>query len=133
MKSFRHAAFAGCLLLAGSLLLAACGTDKAAQSGASQENRFKPTLEVKLDIQGDIVTTYVTTDLHISPEHYGQARVDGEGHIHMYLDGGEKVGVKAPKYVFPPIEKGDHTLKVSLHNNDHTPYDVTQTLKFTIE
>lgn len=61
------------------------------------------------------------------------ARESGEGHVHMYLDNGEKIGVKEGQKVFTDLAKGKHTLKVSLHNNDHTPYDVTNTFEFEIK
>ncbi|WP_162309366.1 hypothetical protein [Cohnella abietis] len=90
-------------------------------------------MDVKLDIEDNQVTVKVNTDMTISPEHYGKARQDGEGHIHMYLDNGAKVAVKQGQQVFPNLSQGKHTLKVSLHNNDHTPYDVTKTYDFEIK
>lgn len=120
-------------LVISCLLLSACGTTKA-DSGATEHHQgFKPKLNVTWEVSGDQITVNVDTDLHISPEHYGQARQDGEGHIHMYLDGGEKVGVKTHQHVFPDLDPGKHTLKVSLHNNDHTPYDVTKSFEFEIK
>lgn len=121
------------LLLLCSLVLTACGTGQAADAGSGQQHDHKPSLDVKLDVSGNQVTVKVTTDLAISAEHYGQARKDGEGHIHMYLDNGEKIGVKQGEQVFKDLKPGPHTLKVSLHNNDHTPYDVTKTFDFEIK
>jgi hypothetical protein len=71
--------------------------------------------------------------MSISPEHYGMAREDGEGHIHMYLDNLPKIGLKEDHTVIPDLLPGKHKLKVSLHNNDHTPYDVTKTFEFEIQ
>ncbi|WP_276355576.1 hypothetical protein [Cohnella caldifontis] len=119
-------------LLAGCLLLSSCG-DRAASSQVQKQGGFKPKLDVAWKVNGTTLTVDVTTDMHISPEHYGQARKAGEGHIHMYLDNGDKIGVKENRYEFPDLQPGPHTLKVSLHNNDHTPYDVTQTIDFEIE
>lgn len=124
----------GSVLLLFCLLLAACGNGKNDSTNAAEAHQsHKPSLDVKLDFAGHDVTVTVTTDLHISPEHYGQARHEGEGHIHMYLDGGEKIGVKELKHVLPNVPSGHHNLKVSLHNNDHTPYDVTKTIEFDVK
>lgn len=121
------------LLIVSCLILTACSTTKT-NSGASQQHEgHKPTMDVTWKVSGNQITVKVDTDLHISPEHYGQARQDGEGHIHMYLDNGEKIGVKSGEKVFPNLKPGIHTLKVSLHNNDHTPYDVTKTFDFEIK
>ncbi|KIL40477.1 hypothetical protein SD70_12900 [Gordoniibacillus kamchatkensis] len=123
------------LLLLGCLLLTACGSANPAVSpaGSGQEHHHKPSLDVKLDISGRQVTVRVTTDMTISAKHYGEARKDGEGHIHMYLDNGEKIGVTQEEQVFKDLVPGPHVLKVSLHNNDHTPYDVNKTINFDIK
>ncbi|MFC5471358.1 hypothetical protein ACFPPD_21965 [Cohnella suwonensis] len=121
------------VLLFCCLLLSACGSTKSSSGGDSNQEAHKPTMDVKMVIEGNQVSVTVDTDMKISPEHYGMARKTGEGHIHMYLDNGEKIGVKEGKKVFPDLAAGKHTLKVSLHNNDHTPYDVTKTFDFEIK
>ncbi|WP_274364579.1 hypothetical protein [Paenibacillus thermotolerans] len=119
--------------LLACVTLTACGS--AASSGASSEPKeeYKPTLDVALEIDGNDVTVTIITDLSISAEHYGHAREAGEGHIHMYLDDGPKEGVKQEKTVIKDLDPGKHKLRVSLHNNDHTPYDVSLTKQFEIE
>jgi hypothetical protein len=122
----------GALLLC--FVLAACGSSKAATSGTSSAGHaHKPSLDVSWQVAGTSLTVTVDTDLHISPEHYGQGREDGEGHIHMYLDDQDKIGVKERVKKFDNLPAGPHKLKVSLHNNDHTPYDVTKTFEFEIK
>ncbi len=115
-----------CLLLT----LTACGNDS---RSSTAKPKFKPTLNVQMDLDGDKLIVTVDTDMHISPEHYGMQREEGEGHIHMYMDDQAKIGVKENIYEFPPLPPGRHTLKVSLHNNDHTPYDVTVKKEFDIK
>ncbi|MBW5447991.1 hypothetical protein GE107_18200 [Cohnella sp. CFH 77786] len=110
------------------LALAACGDKKE----HAVHTKYKPTMDVKWKVEGSKLIVDVITDMHISPEHYGQGRKEGEGHIHMYLDDGEKIGVKAGHKEFEDLKPGRHVLKVSLHNNDHTPYDVTKTIEFEI-
>lgn len=112
------------------LMLTACG-DNSGKSKAHEA--FKPKMDVALVIDGSKIKVTVDTDMHISPEHYGLRRQEGEGHIHMYLDDLPKVGVKERVYVFPDLTSGHHKLKISLHNNDHTPYDVTITKEFDIQ
>jgi hypothetical protein len=121
------------LFLICCLILTACGNEKTANSSPGHENAHKPTMDVKLDVSGNKLTVTVDTDMSISSEHYGQARMEGEGHIHMYLDNGEKIGVQTGTKVFENLAPGNHTLKVSLHNNDHTPYDVTKTYDVEIK
>jgi len=131
MKSIRFSFASRCLPLLLLLLLAACGTSPATDSKAAAGHP-KPSLEVKLDVEGDRVTVTVETDMSISPEHYNMARKDGEGHIHLYLDNQSKIVLKEPSMSFSGLKPGKHAIKVSLHNNDHTPYDVTKTTEFEI-
>lgn len=124
--------FIAIVALCGFLLLAACGGDSPAAVSTQDHAHHKPTLDVEWTVEGNKLMIDVTTDMHISPEHYGQARKDGEGHIHMYLDDGEKIVATEGHKEFPDLPSGSHTLKISLHNNDHTPYDVTKTIEFDI-
>jgi hypothetical protein len=121
------------LLLICCLMLTACGNGTTSNSSNVHGNGYKPTLNVKMDINGNQLTATVETDMIISSEHSGMARVSGEGHVHMYLDDGPKMVVKEDQKVFTDLPPGKHVLKVSLHNNDHTPYDVTKTYDFDIK
>ncbi|WP_027085750.1 hypothetical protein [Cohnella panacarvi] len=120
----------GILALICCLLMTACGDNP---RSSKVKPAYKPTLNVKLDLDGNKLKVTVDTDMHISPEHYGMQRKEGEGHIHMYLDDQARIGVKENIYEFPPLAPGRHTIKVSLHNNDHTPYDVTVKKEFDIQ
>lgn len=119
-------------VIAACLLFTGCSSAGTAQTGAAAHDH-KPELDVKLAISGSQVTVTIASDMHISPEHLGQARKQGEGHIHIYLDNGEKIVATTGEQVLKDLDKGPHTLKVSLHNNDHTPYDVTKTIDFEIK
>jgi uncharacterized protein YcfL len=124
------------MLIAASLLLAAgCSTNSMSELKDPMPAHMaaKPTLDVKVETSGRSATVIVTTDLHISKDHVGMQRVPGEGHIHLYLDGGEKIAVTDNKYVFNDLQPGKHMLRVSLHNNDHTPYDVYKEVEFEIK
>lgn len=127
------------LILACCLILTACSSKQTEMeagmdhSSMSMDADHKPTMDVKTVITGTELAIDITTDMMISADNYGKAREMGEGHIHMYLDNGEKIGVKEGHKVFKDLTVGHHILKVSLHNNDHTPYDVTQTIEFDIK
>jgi hypothetical protein len=54
----------------------------------------------------------------------GKGDVDGQGHVHVYVDG-EQVGETADtSWLYDTLASGDHTLEVRLATNDHTelPY-----------
>lgn len=117
------------------MLLSACSSKQASgdTADAPAAAAKKPSLDVELELSGNKATVTVSTDIAISKELYGKERVMGEGHIHMYMDDGEKIVVTDKVAVFKDLSVGTHTLKVSLHHNDHTPYDVTKTVEFEIK
>jgi hypothetical protein len=120
-----------CVFIVCCLFLTACGSSaKTANSSIGQDHTKKPTLDVKLVITGNKLAVKVETDLKLSPD---GGRVPGQGHSHMYLDDGEKLVVKTWDQVFTDLTPGMHNLRVSLHNNDHTPYDVTKSIDFEIK
>lgn len=119
-----------CLVTALTFLISGCG---AAKTSTKPANTYTPTLEVSTTVNGDTATLQFTTDLKISKEHYDQQRVEGEGHVHVSLDKGEKIVVTEKQKVLDHLSKGQHEVKVSLHNNDHTPYDVSKTVTFEVK
>ncbi|MDR6549785.1 hypothetical protein [Paenibacillus qinlingensis] len=118
------------LLTALTIVISGCST---AKTTTSTTNTFTPTLEVAYVVKDDTVTLDLTTDLKLSKEHYDQQRVQGEGHVHISLDKGEKIVVTTNQKVLDHLPKGPHEVKVSLHNNDHTPYDVSKTITFDVK
>lgn len=75
-----------------------------------------------------------TTDLKLSSEHYGGKPVDGEGHIHVYVDG-TIVGPIKDDHPFPlPLMKnGTYEIKLVLAENNHTEsFGVSKDLSVTM-
>ncbi|KEO81549.1 hypothetical protein [Tumebacillus flagellatus] len=95
----------------------------------------KPTLHMNVDVNKDTATVHFdVTNFKISPEHYSQAPVPGEGHIHLFIDGSPtKVAVKDKVYQLDGLSPGHHTLKASLHTNNHQPYNVEDTAEFDVK
>ncbi len=89
-------------------------------------------------ISGDllIVQTKVT-NFNLNPVAIGTAAKAGEGHWHIYLDG-KLAGASAdgvvsvPNDAYPTLTAGAHTIKVELHNNDHTPVAGAQSDQITV-
>ncbi|GGA07904.1 hypothetical protein GCM10008018_62010 [Paenibacillus marchantiophytorum] len=119
-----------CLIAAVALLISGCGSTK---SNKTTESVYKPTLDASIEINGDTATLKLTTDLKLSREHYDQVRKEGEGHVHLSFDKGEKEILTEKVKVYEHVSKGQHEIKVSLHNNDHTPYDVSKTVTFEVK
>jgi hypothetical protein len=112
--------------------MSACGINDTSKSNQELQ-AYVPTLQVNVEIISNRVYVTTTTDMSIRHDKVGSARRAGEGHIHMYLDNREKETVTAKVKEYADLPRGQHTLRVSLHNNDHTPYDMAKTIEFEIK
>ncbi|WP_409252390.1 hypothetical protein V1502_20235 [Bacillus sp. SCS-153A] len=124
----------GISIISSMMMLTACGTSsnnafEVIEKSASVKEEKKPTLHVETKEEGDKVLLIVETDLVISKENYGKEKVSGQGHIHVYVNNGEKQGVTEFPYELKDLDEGLNQVKVSLHNNDHTPYGVSRKLE----
>jgi hypothetical protein len=93
----------------------------------------KPELDIKIKVVDNQAILFVDTDLLISKVHYGKEREKGEGHIHVYVNNGEKQAITTFRYVLKEVKPGKNIVRVSLHNNDHTPYGVYKLEEFNLE
>ena len=137
MRSFALVAFIVLALLAG------CGDDKAENKAADQKPEAAqeasakdntPKLKIRADkthaVQpGDIITLTIDVEgFALDESKKGRANEPNVGHYHVYLDDASGddyllTGAQPTTRVIVPgnITDGTHPLRVSLHNNDHSP------------
>jgi hypothetical protein len=86
----------------------------------------KPTLDAKFVQDGrDVTITYTVKNMNISADHVDHAPVQGEGHLHIYVDGKQKAVLKTAAPVkLENLTPGKHTIKLDLQHNNHTPLNV---------
>lgn len=76
---------------------------------------------------------YVTvdTDFKLTNENYGGKPVEGEGHVHFYLNG-SLVGPITSEEPFEIkfADEGTNTIKLELANHNHSTFGVTHELTF---
>jgi hypothetical protein len=101
-------------------------------------------------VDGDSVTVEVDVQDFDVVDKLGEENVDGEGHIHYYLDvddvptaagepaitdEGESAQTDDTSHTFDNLEPGEHTIAVQLVNNDHTPLEppVVEEVTITVE
>lgn len=65
-----------------------------------------------------------TTGFRFAPEHASSEPVAGEGHAHLYVDGEKVTRLYTPWYHLAGLEPGEHTVTVSLNDNDHEALEV---------
>ncbi len=70
---------------------------------------------------GDVVVTLDAQNFEIGkPE---TANREGEGHFHLYLDDGEYIACASTTCTVPGVTEGEHVIKVTMHQNDHSLYE----------
>jgi len=102
-------------------------------------------------VDGPDVTLEVDVDDFDVVDKLGQPAVEGEGHIHYYMDvddvpteagraavtGDERTyhATADTTHTFEDVEPGEHTFAVQLVNNDHTPLEppVVEEITVTVE
>ncbi|HLD57349.1 MAG TPA: hypothetical protein VJA47_03530 [archaeon] len=83
------------------------------------------------EVVGPDVTIKFSTSLKVVAP--SDKNVEGEGHYHMFVDGGTYIPVSAAEYTIKGLAAGNHTVKVELHKNDHTAVGVEKTVKFKVK
>ncbi len=54
----------------------------------------------------------------------------GEGHFHLFLDNGAYIQCASTECNVQGVTPGSHTIKVEIHNNDHSIYGAIKTVRF---
>lgn len=108
---------------------------KSSPKQSSINSNTKPTLVVDHTQDGrNVAITYRVENMKISADHYGHQAVAGEGHLHVYVDGVQKAGLKSDAPVrLENLSPGKHTIKLDLQNNDHTPLHIEKTFEVEIK
>lgn len=117
--------------------------DETVEEPEVKENVPNPAFNIVSPLDGETITSdeeFSEVTVSIAVQNLvlktpGGSAKKGEGHFHFVLDNGDPVIVTTKTYTLKGLESGEHTLKVELMNNDHTPYSpsVKRTVKFTIE
>ena len=147
MRSRYSALVAGAL--ATAVLAAGCGDDKkeAKVSFSSPESGAT--------VEGDLTANVKLENFDIDTANVGKENADNKGHIHFSLDGGKfdkpnysgangelavQLGVDGkyspatePTITYKNLPAGEHTLKVELANNDHSPSGKEATITVNVE
>ena len=65
----------------------------------------------------------MVTDFTISPRNASSDPVDGEGHLHLYVDG-ERQARFYNEWLHLSLEPGEHVVEVEVSANDHSAYGI---------
>ncbi|OPH54500.1 hypothetical protein BC351_31455 [Paenibacillus ferrarius] len=96
----------------------------------------KPAIDAQVSkVDGRNVTiTYQTTNFQLSADHMNQKAVQGEGHLHLYVDGKQKAMIgKTGPLTLNNLAAGKHEIKLELQQNDHTDLKVEKILNIDVK
>jgi hypothetical protein len=68
-----------------------------------------------------LIISWSVTGFVLDAPGIGNAPEQGRGHVHLDVDGSNYAAIAADSITITDLPKGNHTIRVSLHNNDHTP------------
>jgi hypothetical protein len=98
-------------------------SEKVAPASSIPNKETKYTLDASIYKENDNYYLKVSTNLKLSKEHYGGPPVDGEGHIHFYLNG-NLIGPIKDTNPYPlqylNLNEGTNTIKLVLVQNNHS-------------
>ncbi len=96
-------------------------------SGCTQQT--SPTLKIKSPVaNAEISGSSVTVELDIKnfdlvkPTDAKTGKEFGKGHVHAYLDNSNEQKGAETTFTWSDVAAGKHTIRVELHNHDHTSY-----------
>lgn len=101
-----------------------------AEAGESQY-----TLDATAYKENDRYFLNIETNLNISKENYGIKAVEGEGHIHLYINGSLIGPIQETSgYPLPLMKKGTNEIKLVLATNKHAEsYKVSKEFSIEVE
>ncbi len=87
-----------------------------------------PAPSVDLDVSPDPKSGWnvhaAVANLTIAPRSAGRDNVDGEGHLHLYVDGVKVTRLYGEWWHLDPLPAGEHEITVEVTANNHAPYVV---------
>jgi hypothetical protein len=83
--------------------------------------------------ENDLYLNLKVTGFRFSVENMGKENRNGEGHIHLYLDGKKVAKVFESQYVLKDLPAGQHQVVVELAHNNHESYGVKRSFHVVVK
>lgn len=96
----------------------------------------KPVIDAQVSkVDGRNVTiTYETTNFQLSADSMDKANVQGQGHLHLYVDGKQKAMIgKTGPLTLNNLAAGKHEIRLELQQNDHKDLNVEKILNIEVK
>lgn len=97
----------------------ASGQTHASSTREATEPYPSVSLRIVDDPAGGWLINSVPTNFRLAPERVSTSHVEGEGHMHLYIDGVKITRLYSEWHQMPPLAAGSHVIRVELSANDH--------------
>lgn len=112
----------------------AAQTNVAQADATAHQHGAAPTLDVSHQlVQRDLHLNLKVTNFTFSLENMGKENRDGEGHVHLYIDGKKVMKLFGTTYVWKDMQPGQHLVTLELAHNNHDTYGVKQEFKVDVQ
>ncbi|MBU8907141.1 hypothetical protein [Desertibacillus haloalkaliphilus] len=99
----------------------------------STDQSEKRTMKVNHEVKDkDVYVDCIVSDFTFSEERAGGSHVDGEGHIHLFVDDKRVDSIYQAAFIIKGLPTGNHTIKLELAKNDHTSYGLEEEFEVSI-
>ena len=89
-----------------------------------------PSVSVRIleDPSGGWLLRSVPTNFRLAPENVSTEHIDGEGHMHLYVDGVKVMRLYGEWHEMTPLAAGVHEIRVEMSSNDHSAMAIDGTI-----
>ncbi|WP_216830899.1 hypothetical protein [Alkalihalobacterium elongatum] len=99
------------------------------QVSVSKEKRM---LTVNHEVKGsDVYVECIIDQFTFAKEKAGKNHVDGEGHVHLFVDGQRVDSIYQAAFIIKGLPSGEHTIKIELVKNNYDLYGISE--EFTVQ
>ncbi|OLO40978.1 hypothetical protein BTR23_04670 [Alkalihalophilus pseudofirmus] len=90
-------------------------------------NKDQRLMTVNHDVKGsDVYVECVIDQFTFAKEKAGKNHVDGEGHLHLFVDGQKVDSIYQAAFIIKGLPSGEHSIKLELVKNDDEQYGVSE-------
>ncbi len=98
-------------------------------SSSKKDERLIVNYEVK---DQDIYVECFVKDFSFNREDIGSVKKEGEGHIHLYINGNKVDSIFQSSFIIKSLPSGTYNIKLELVHNDYTPYGISEEFEITL-
>ena len=88
---------------------------------------------VSIQVGQPVTVTWTVSGFLIDPSAFGGPVEAGRGHVHVFVDGAYRMATAGDSLIITGLAAGSHTIKVALHNNDHSPLTTEVSSERTVQ